>query len=128
MWDFVQDRIKRRYNNTYDVLIDIIDGKYYKEYCGKGNFLEKDINLSMLFNIDGVLLFQFLGILLWLVFFVINEILLIERLVLNLVICIFSVQMFFKEISIYIYICMYKQLYINNNILIYFMVIIVIYI
>lgn len=41
----------------YDVLIDIIDGKYYKEYCGKGNFLEKDINLSMLFNIDGVLLF-----------------------------------------------------------------------
>ena len=46
MWDAVQDRIKRRYNNTHDVLTDIIDGKYCKEYCGKGNLLEKDTNIS----------------------------------------------------------------------------------
>lgn len=74
MWDSVQDRIKRRYNNTHDVLTDIIDGKYYKEYCGKGNFLEKDTNLSMLFNTDGAPLFQSSGISLWPVFLAINEI------------------------------------------------------
>ena len=41
MWDSVQGRIKRRHNNTHDVLTDIIDGKFYKEYCRKGSFLER---------------------------------------------------------------------------------------
>lgn len=90
MWDSVQDRIKRRYNNTHDVLTDIIDGKYYKEYCGKGNFLEKDTNLSMLFNTDGAPLFQSSGISLWPVFLAINEIPPTERLALNLVTCTLS--------------------------------------
>ena len=90
MWDAVQDRIKRRYKNTHDVLTDIIDGKYYKEYCGKGNFLEKDTNISMLFNTDGAPLFQSSGISLWPVFLAINEIPPTERFVLKFVTCTLS--------------------------------------
>ena len=90
MWDAVQDRIKHRYKNTHDVLTDIIDGKYYKEYCGKGNFLEKDTNISMLFNTDGAPLFQSSGISLWPVFLAINEIPPTERFVLKFVPCTLS--------------------------------------
>lgn len=49
------------------------DGEYYKYFIMFGFFLENDI--FFIWNIDGVFLFKSLKILMWFLFFVINELL-----------------------------------------------------
>jgi len=76
VWESVQERVQLRYrsNNANKAITDILDGKYYQEYCKEGNFLADSRNLSIIFNTDGAPLFQSSGISLWPVFLAINEI------------------------------------------------------
>lgn len=83
-----------------------MDGKYYINLCEKGQFLYNNLNISLIFNIDGVLLYLLFSVFLWFVFFVINEFFFFDRFVMkvfmkNIVVkndnklCFFVEQMFF---------------------------------
>lgn len=52
---------------------DILNAEVCKDLKSNGNFLENEHNLSLIFNTDGIPLYQSSGISLWPVFFAINE-------------------------------------------------------
>ena len=70
IWSTIQDRIKCR---GQEIIRDIMDGKYYINLCGEGQFLHSQSNISFIFNTDGAPLYSSSGVSLWPVFLAINE-------------------------------------------------------
>ena len=73
-WKSVQETKQRvTGSDRVPVMTDIVDSKYYRTLCGKGEFLHSSDNISAVFNTDGIPLYSSSNVKLWPVFLAINE-------------------------------------------------------
>ena len=70
------DRIKHRFmrkKQKQNAIEDIYDGSLYKEHMKNGGVLANPVNISLLWNTDGVPVFKSSNFSIWPLYFVINE-------------------------------------------------------
>lgn len=60
VWDVIISQKSKCVEENF--VLDILNVEVCKDLKSNGNFLENEYNLLLIFNIDGILLYQFLGI------------------------------------------------------------------